>query len=92
MQVTVVTQQPGLPQVMEVRSKPNNFLILSIVNMLCCFFILGLIALIFSVQVGMLCMYVGGCKLMLLLRAWPVWYATSPMYVDDHYIEVTCIY
>ena len=54
MQVTVVTQQPS-PLVMEVAAKPKNYLALSIVNMLCCCFILGLTALIFSLQVP-LCM------------------------------------
>ena len=52
-QVTVVTQQPSLPTMLEIESKPNNYLALSIVNMLGCFFILGLIALIFSLQVAM---------------------------------------
>ena len=36
---------------MEVAAKPRNYLALSIVNMLCCCFILGLIALVFSLQV-----------------------------------------
>ena len=39
---------------MEVAAKPRNYLALSIVNMLCCCFILGLIALVFSLQVYIL--------------------------------------
>lgn len=50
-QVTVVTQQPSVPTMLDIEAKPNNYLVLSIINMLFCFFILGLIALIFSLQV-----------------------------------------
>jgi hypothetical protein len=56
LQVAVVTQQPMAPVVMEIAAKPKNYLALSIVNMLCCCFILGLIALIFSLQVRYDCM------------------------------------
>lgn len=41
---TVITQVPY-------GEKPNNYLAVSIINLLFCFFILGIIALIFSVQV-----------------------------------------
>lgn len=45
-----MTQQPTITYA-HVGAKPNNYLVLSIINMLFCFFILGLIALIFSFQV-----------------------------------------
>ena len=50
----IVTQQPQYHVIghqIQPGIKPNNYLVLSIVNMLLCFFILGLIALIFSLQV-----------------------------------------
>ena len=47
----VVAQQPAIVAGVAPVLKPNNYLILSIVNILFCFFILGIIALIFSLQV-----------------------------------------
>ena len=50
--IQVVGQQPMMgEQHIEVGVKPSNYLAFSIVNMLCCCFILGVIALVYSLQV-----------------------------------------
>ena len=44
--------QPGPAKNIYIDSKPDNYLIFSVLTMIFCFFICGLIALIYSLQVG----------------------------------------
>ena len=49
----VVTQPTPVTRVQISHGEmPNNYLTASIINLLCCFFLLGIIALIFSLQVS----------------------------------------
>ena len=48
----VVVTQPTPVTRVNYGEKPNNYLAASIINLLCCFFLLGVIALVFSLQVS----------------------------------------
>ena len=52
MNLQAIVTQPTTLASPRYDEKPSNYLVASVINLMCCFFLLGIIAVVFSLQVS----------------------------------------